>query len=194
MRVIGLTGSIGMGKTTTAAMFRRRGVPVHDADAAVHRLYQGRAVQPIEAAFPGVTENGAVSRIRLSSRVVGNSAALARLEAIVHPLVAEEEAKFLKRAGASGHALVVLDIPLLFEAGGVQRVDTILVVTAVPEVQRARVLARAGMTAEKLERILARQMPDHEKRRRAHFVIDSGRGIPAAERAVGAMLRSLAAG
>lgn len=192
MRILGLTGSIGMGKSTTAAMFRARGVPVHDADASVHRLYEGRAARRIEAAFPGTTKDGAVHRPSLAEQVLGNPDALARLEAIVHPLVLEEEQRFLHSAAACNRHLVVLDIPLLFEAGGWKRVDAIAVVSAGPETQRERVLARPGMTEEKLAAILARQMPDDEKRRRAHFVVDTGRGLAAAEADVDGLLRAMA--
>ncbi len=192
MRVIGLTGSIGMGKTTTAAMFAARGVPVHDADAAVHRLYRGEAVAPLEAAFPGVTVDGTVDRARLAERVVGDTGALARLEAIVHPLVRESQAAFLRDRRAEGHRLVVVDVPLLFEAGGAGRVDIIVVVTADADIQRARALQRAGMTEAKLAALLARQAPDAEKRRRAHFLVDSGHGFEAAARQVDAILRALA--
>ncbi len=192
MRVVGLTGSIGAGKTTTGAMFAARGVPVHDADAAVHRLYRGAAVAPLEAAFPGVVANGAVDRARLAELVVGDPGALARLEAIVHPLVRESEDAFLARNRVEGRRLVVLDIPLLFETDAQDRVDAIVVVTVEPEVQRARVLARPGMTEEKLNALLARQVPDREKRRGAHFIVDSGRGFEAAGREVDAILAALA--
>lgn len=193
MRVVGLTGSIGMGKTTTAAMFAARGVPVHDADAAVHALYGGAALAPIEAAFPGITADGRVDRARLAKRVVGDADALARLESIVHPLVRESQDVFLHAKRAAGARLVVMDVPLLFEAGGLDRVDVVVVVTADRETQRARVLARPGMTEEKFQALLARQVPDEEKRRRAHFLVESGRGFEAAERDVGAVLRALAA-
>ena len=193
MRVVGLTGSIGMGKTTTAAMFAARGVPVHDADAAVHALYGGAALAPIEAAFPGITAAGRVDRARLAKRVVGDADALARLESIVHPLVRESQDMFLHAKRAAGARLVVVDVPLLFEAGGLDRVDVVVVVTADRETQRARVLARPGMTEEKFQALLARQVPDEEKRRRAHFLVESGRGFEAAERDVGAVLRALAA-
>lgn len=193
MLVIGLTGSIGMGKSTTAGMFRARGIPVHDADAAVHRLYQGPAVTQVEAAFPGVTSAGAIDRALLARRVVGDPQALARLEAIVHPMVRAEEETFLSRARAQAFRLVVLDVPLLFEAGGAARVDAVVVVSARPEIQRARVLPRPGMTEEAMQNLLRRQLPDAEKRRRAHFIIDTGRGMSAAERQVGAVLRALVA-
>ena len=191
VRVIGLTGSIGMGKSTTAAMFARRGVPVHSSDAAVHRLYSGEAVAAIEAAFPGVTAAGAVDRARLAERVVGDPEELARLEAIVHPLVRQSEEAFLAKARANGHRLALIDVPLLFETDAAGRFDAIVVVTADPEVQRARVLARPGMTEAKLASLLARQVPDQEKRRRAHFLVDTGRGLAAAEREVDAILRAL---
>jgi dephospho-CoA kinase len=194
LRVVGLTGSIGMGKSTTAAMFKTRGVPVHDADAAVHRLYRGRAVAPIESAFPGVTADGAVDRGRLSERVLGNPEALARLEAIVHPLVRDSETAFMARNRAAGRAVVLIDVPLLFESGGAGRVDAVLVVTASAAIQRRRVLARPGMTEAKLVAILARQLPDPDKRQRAHFLVDTGHGLTAAERQVEAILRALSFG
>ncbi len=177
MIVLGLTGSIGMGKTTTARLFAEEGVPVHDADAAVHRLYEGEAGGLIEREFPGTTVAGRVDRTRLASRVVGDPQALKRLEAIVHPLVRKSENAFLEDARRRGAPVVVLDIPLLFETGGDARVDAVVVVTAPAEVQRERVLARPGMTAEKFEALLAKQMPDAEKRRRADFIVDSGHGL-----------------
>lgn len=192
MRVIGLTGSIASGKSTTAAMFARRGVPVHDADKAVHRLYEGPAVVSIEAAFPGTTAEGRVDRARLAEKVVGDPAALARLEAIVHPLVRASEQEFLARERAKGTELVLIDVPLLFETAGEERADVIVVTTVDADVQRARMLARPGMTEAKLAGLLSRQAPDAEKQRRAHFVIDSGRGFAAAEREVDAILRALA--
>jgi dephospho-CoA kinase len=193
MMLIGLTGSIGMGKSTTAALFRAAGVPVHDADAAVHRLYEGRAVAAIEAAFPGVAVEGVVDRGKLAAHVVGDQAALARLEAIVHPLVRDSEATFLAEARASGHRLVVLDIPLLFETGRAASLDAIVVVSAPQAVQRARVLWRPGMSEQKFAALLARQVPDAEKRRQAHFIVDSSRSIEAAGRQVRAILAALAA-
>ena len=191
MRIVGLTGSIGMGKTTTAAMFRAAGVPVHDADAAVHRLYAGAAVAPVEAAFPGVTADAIIDRGRLAERVLDDPKALKRLEAIVHPLVAAEEARFLEACRARGAAIAILDIPLLFESGAVKRVDAIVVVTADAAVQRQRVLARPGMTPERFASIAARQLPDAEKRRRAHFLVDTGHGMQPARRQVAAILRAL---
>jgi dephospho-CoA kinase len=192
VRVIGLTGSIASGKSTTARMFAKRGVPVHDADAAVHRLYRGAGAAPVEAAFPGVTVGGMVDRARLAERVVGDPSALARLEAIVHPLVRASENAFLTREKARGTRLVVIDVPLLFETGEADRADIFVVTTVAREAQRARVLARPGVTEARLQALLARQMPDGEKRRRAHFLIDSGHGLAAAERQVDAILKSLA--
>ncbi|WP_306117198.1 MULTISPECIES: dephospho-CoA kinase [unclassified Roseitalea] len=174
---LGLTGSIGMGKSTTAAMFADAGVPVHDADGAVHELYRGEAAPLIEAAFPGTTQNGVVDRERLGARVLDDPEAMARLEAIVHPLVRQAEDRFLAEASARGVPLVVLDIPLLFEVGAEDRVDRILVVTAPAEVQRERVLGRPSMTGDKFDAILARQVPDAEKRRRADFLIDTSLGL-----------------
>lgn len=190
--VLGLTGSIGMGKSTTAKMFVERGVPLHDADAAVHRLHRGRAAAPIEQAFPGTVVDGAVDRAKLGAAVLGKPEALKRLEAIIHPLVREEEEAFLTRSRKEGAALAVIDVPLLLETRGEGRCDAVLVVTAPAEVQRERVLARPGMTAEKLAAILARQMPDAEKRRHAHFLVDTSRGIVAAGREVGSILMALA--
>lgn len=192
MRVVGLTGSIAMGKSTTAGMFRARGVPVHEADAAVHRLYRGAAVAPVSAVFPGVAESGVIDRARLAEAVAGDAGALAQLEAIVHPLVRASEETFLDRVRAEGHRLAVLDIPLLFETGAVDRIDVVVVVSAAAEIQRERVLARPGMTRAKLDTLLARQVSDEEKRLRAHFVVDSGRGLPSAARRVDAILRALA--
>jgi dephospho-CoA kinase len=190
--LLGLTGSIGMGKSTTSAMFRAAGVPVHDADQAVHDLYAGAAAPQIEAAFPGTTTNGVVDRARLSAAVLGRPEALAKLEAIVHPLVRAEEQAFLEKARKSGASVAVLDVPLLLETGGEARCDAIVVVTAPAEVQRKRVLSRSGMSEEKLAAILARQMPDAEKRRRAHFVVDTSRGLVAAEHQVRSILNAVA--
>ncbi len=191
MFVIGLTGSIAMGKTTTARLFAEEGVPVHDSDAAVHRLYEGEAVAPVEAAFPGVTKDGKIDRVALGQRVLGDAPALQRLEQIVHPLVREASARFLKDAEASGAPVAVLDIPLLFETGGESRVDATVVVSAPAEMQRARVLER-GVTPERLEALLARQMPDAEKRRRADFVVDSAHGIEHARAQVRQILAAVA--
>jgi dephospho-CoA kinase len=189
---LGLTGSIGMGKSATAAIFRRFGVPVYDADAAVHRLYAGAAAERIEANFPGTTRSGAVDRAKLGAAVLGCPERLAKLESIIHPLVRAEEAAFLRRAEASAAPLAVLDIPLLLETGGAARCDAVLVVTAPPEIQRERVLARPAMTLAKLDAILAKQLPDAEKRGQAHFVVDSSRGLHSAERQVRSILASLA--
>jgi dephospho-CoA kinase len=192
MFILGLTGSLGMGKSTTARFFAEAGVPVHDADAEVHRLYEGAAVPAIEAAFPGTTGGGKVDRNKLAARVLGDEAALKRLEAIVHPLVQEAERRLLAQAQASGEKVAVLDIPLLFETGGDRRVDAVVVVSAPPEVQHARVLERPGMTMQKLEALLAKQMPDAEKRRRADFVVDTSRGFEAARAEVRAILDAVA--
>ena len=180
MIILGLTGSIGMGKSTTAKMFADAGVPVSDADRMVHALYAGAAVTPIEKAFPGTVSDGVVDRDKLAATVLGNPARLRELEAIVHPLVRAETDAFVERHRQAGAPLIVLDIPLLFETGGKDRVDRILVVTAPADVQRERVLSRPGMTEEKFEAILAKQVPDAEKRRRADFVIDTSRGMDAA--------------
>ncbi len=192
MVILGLTGSIGMGKSTTAAMFRDLGVPVHDSDAIVHHLYSGTAAPQIEAVFPGVVKAGTVNRMLLGQRVLGDAEAMKRLEAIVHPLVRDEEQAFLKAAAASRAPVAVIDIPLLFETKGENRVDAIAVVTASPEVQRQRVLARPGMNEERFRQTLARQMPDEEKRRRAHFIVDTGRGLDHAHRQVRDIMRTLA--
>jgi dephospho-CoA kinase len=191
MFVIGLTGSIAMGKSTTARLFAEAGVPVHDADAAVHKLYENAAVAAIETAFPGTTKAGKVDRVALGQRVLGDPAALHKLESIVHPLVREGEARFLAEMEAAGAKVVVLDIPLLFETGGENRVDAVVVVSAPPEMQRARVLER-GVSLERLEALLARQAPDAEKRRRADFVVDSSQGIEHARAQVHSILAAVA--
>ena len=177
MLILGLTGSIGMGKSTTATLFAEAGVPVYDADATVHMLYEGEAVSAIEAAFPGTTANGKVDRSKLSARVVHDPAAIKRLEQIVHPMLGASRQKFLADAERSGAAVAVVDVPLLFETGGEKRVDALVVVTTTPELQRQRILARDNMTSEKLDAILARQLPDAEKRRRADFVVDTSGGL-----------------
>jgi dephospho-CoA kinase len=192
MFILGLTGSVGMGKSATARLFSEEGVPVHDADAVVHRLYEGEAVAAIGRAFPGTTGHGRVDRGKLAARVLGDPAALAQLEAIVHPLVRAAEDVLVHEAKARDEKLVVLDIPLLFETQGERRVDAVVVVSAPAETQRARVLARPGMTIEKLEAILAKQMPDTEKRRRADFVVDTSQGIEAAREQVRAILQAIA--
>ena len=177
MVILGLTGSIGMGKSTTAKLFAEAGVPVYDADATVHMLYEGQAAPAIEAAFPGATVGGKVDRNRLSARVVHDPAAIKRLEAIVHPMLGASRQKFLHDAEQSGAPVVVVDVPLLFETGGEHRVDAVVVVTTTPEIQRQRILERPNMTEEKLDAILARQMPDAEKRKRANFVVDTSHGL-----------------
>jgi len=191
MIVLGLTGSIGMGKSTTAKIFADAGVPVHDSDETVHRLYSGKAAPLVEAAFPGTVVAGSVDRTELARRVLGNAAALKTLETIVHPLVRADAEAFLARHREAGAPLVVLDIPLLFETGGRNRVDKVVVVTAAAEVQRQRVLARPGMTEEKLASILAKQVPDADKRRQADFIIDTGQGMDAARAAVKAIVADL---
>lgn len=192
MFILGLTGSLGMGKSATAAMFADEGVPVHDADAAVHRLYEGEAVPLIEAAFPGTTRDGKVDREALSRRVLGDPVAMKRLEAIVHPLVRKAEERFLVAAAAGGATVALLDIPLLFETGGEARCDAVVVVSAPAEIQRARVLARPGMTEQKFQAMLARQMPDAEKRARADFIVDSGQGFDHARAQVRDILKQVA--
>jgi dephospho-CoA kinase len=184
MIVLGLTGSIGMGKSTTARMFAEAGVPVHDSDEAVHRLYAGAAAPLIEQAFPGTVVAGTVDRAELAQRVLGKPEALKQLEGIVHPLVRADADAFLARHRATGATLAVLDIPLLFETNGRGRVDKIVVVTADGEIQRQRVLSRPGMAEEKFCAILARQVPDAEKRRRADYIIDTGLGMESARNAV----------
>ena len=191
MFILGLTGSLGMGKSATAKMFADEGVPVHDADATVHRLYDGEAVPAIEAAFPGTTAGGKVDRGRLGQRVFGDKAALSRLEQIVHPLVRRDEERFLAAARRDGAKAVVLDIPLLFETAAEKRCDAVVVVSAPAEMQRARVFERAGMSVEKFEAILAKQMPDAEKRARADFVVDTSRGFDAARAQVREILRAV---
>lgn len=179
MLLVGLTGSIGMGKSETAKMFARLGIPVYDADAAVHRLYAkgGAAVAPIEAAFPGVSVDGAIDRARLSAHVLNQPEQLKKLEAIVHPLVGRAQLDFLLAAEEAGATMVVLDIPLLYETGGQARVDVVVVVSAPHHVQRARVLQRPGMTEEKFEAIFAKQVPDAEKRQRADFIVETDQGL-----------------
>ncbi len=194
MIVLGLTGSIGMGKSTTAKMFADAGIPVHDSDEAVHRLYRTTATPLVEAAFPGTTRDGVVDRDLLSKRVLGDGDAIRQLESIVHPLVRADADAFLARHRAAGASAAILDIPLLFETGGRSRVDKVIVVTAPADVQRQRVLARPGMTEAKFEAILARQVPDAEKRRQADYVIDTGAGLEAARAAVARIVAALAGG
>ena len=192
MLVLGLTGSLGMGKSTVAAMFAERGAARFDADAVVHGLYQGKAAPLVDAAFPGTSVDGVIDREALAERVVGDAAAIARLEAIVHPLVREVEDAFRADATNAGRRSVVLDIPLLLETGGEARVDAVIVVSAAPAIQRARVLSRDGMTEERIRAILANQMPDEEKRRRAHFVIDTSGEFDLTRRQVDNVLKAVA--
>jgi dephospho-CoA kinase len=191
MIVLGLTGSIGMGKTTTAGLFAKAGIPVHDSDQVVHALYAGKAVPAIERQFPGSTCEGQVDREKLSEALKLNPAKFGDLEAIVHPLVRAEEKRFLDVQKAAGQSIVVLDIPLLFETGGNRRVDKIAVVTCDADIQKKRVMNRPGMTEEKFALILSRQMPDSEKRARADFIIDTGHGLEAAEQTVSEILTAL---
>jgi dephospho-CoA kinase len=193
MKVIGLTGSIGMGKSTTAAMFREAGIPVYDADAAVHDLYDqgGAAVGPVGEAFPGVVKDGRIDREELRKRVLGQPDALKRLNAIVHPLVGRDRIGFFKAAEEAGADMVVLDIPLLYETGGDTNVEAVVVVSAPPEMQRERVLARPGMTPERLNAILDQQLADAEKRARAHYVVDTGKGLEAARAQVREIIADL---
>jgi dephospho-CoA kinase len=177
MRVLGLTGSIGMGKSTTAKLFAEAGVPVYDADATVHKIYECEAAPAIEAAFPGTTVDGKVDRARLSAKVVHDPAAIRKLEQIVHPMLKAYHQKFLDDAERSGAPVAVVDVPLLFETGGEKRVDAVVVVTTSPEKQQMRILARGTMTEEALEALLARQMPDQQKRKRADFVVDTSHGL-----------------
>jgi dephospho-CoA kinase len=192
MFILGLTGSLAMGKSATAKMFVEEGVPVHDADAVVHKLYEGEATPAIEAAFPGTTANGRVDRDKLAQRVLGDAAAIKKLEAIVHPLVHAASAKFLAEAERSGAAVAVLDVPLLFETGGDKRCDAVVVVSAPAEMQRERAFRRPGMSDDKLAAILAKQMPDEEKRRRADFVVDTSQGFDHARAQVRDILKAVA--
>jgi dephospho-CoA kinase len=177
MRVLGLTGSMGMGKSTTAKLFAEAGVPVYDADATVHKVYESEAAPAVEAAFPGTTVDGKVDRPKLSAKVVGDPEAIRRLEAIVHPMLRSYHQSFLDDAERSGVPVAVVDVPLLFETGGDKRVDAVVVVSTSPEIQRQRILARGTMTEEALDALLARQMPDAEKRARADFVVDTSNGL-----------------
>jgi dephospho-CoA kinase len=177
MVILGLTGSIGMGKSTTAKLFAEAGVPVYDADATVHKIYEGEAASAIEAAFPGTTVQGKVDRAKLSAAVVHDPAAMRRLEQIVHPMLRSHHQKFLDDAEHSGAPVAVIDVPLLLETGGEKRVDAVVVVTTSPEIQRERILSRENMTTEKLDALLARQIPDAEKRARADFVVDTSHGL-----------------
>lgn len=191
MIILGLTGSIAMGKSTTAQMFRDFGVPVNDADEVVHELYRGEAVAPVEAAFPGTTKDGEVDRAELSRQLMKAPGRLPELEAIVHPLVRKKEQEFLTKNAAA--PFVVLDIPLLFETGAEKRVDRVVVVTCSAELQRERALKRPGMTEEKLAMILARQVPDSEKRKRADYIIDTSDSFDVTRSQVKAVVDELAA-
>ena len=193
MVVLGLTGSIGMGKSTTASFFVEAGVPVLDSDAVVHALYEGEAVAPIEQAFPGTKFNGRIDRAELSRRVLGDPSAFRQLEAIVHPLVQKAQARFLAEAEGVGAKVAVLDIPLLFETGADRKVDAVVVVTAPKEIQRSRVTDRPGMTPAKLEALMQKQVPDAEKRRRADFIVDTSRGFDSARAQVRAILEAVLA-
>lgn len=192
MLILALTGSIGMGKSTTAAIFAAHGVPVHDSDACVHGLYSGPASEAIELRFPGTTAAGAVDRAKLAAKVLGDPAAIADLEAIIHPMVGAEREAWIDRARAKGLRGVLLDIPLLFESGMERRADVILVVSANSVVQKQRVLARPGMTEEKFRHIMQRQTPNAEKCRRAHYVVATDLGFPIAKRQVADFLRAVA--
>ena len=192
MFILGLTGSIGMGKTATAAMFADEGVPVHDADAVVHRLYDGEATPLIEVAFPGTTSGGKVDRGKLGERVLGDKEAIARLEQIVHPLVTRARERFVADAERSGAKVAVLDVPLLFETGGDKRCDAVVVVSAPADTQRARAFERPGMSEDKFSAILAKQMPDSEKRARADFVVDTSQGFDFARAQVREILKAVA--
>jgi dephospho-CoA kinase len=193
MKIIGLTGSIGMGKSTTAAMFREAGLPVYDADAEVHKAYDvgGAAVEPVGAAFPGVVKDGRVDREELRKRVLGNPEALKVLNGIVHPIVGSARAAVFEEAEAKGADMVILDVPLIFETGGEKNMHKVIVVSAPAEMQRARVLAREGMTPERLDAILAQQVPDAEKRARADYVVDTGQGLEHARSQVAAIIEDL---
>jgi dephospho-CoA kinase len=192
MLILGLTGSVGMGKSTAAGMFAEHGIPAFNADDAVHRLYRGAGVAPVEAAFPGVAVGGVIDRERLAARVIGDPAAIGRLEKIVHPLVREMENAFRAKAAGEGRRAVLLDIPLLLETKGEHRVDIVIVVSAPAEIQRERVLSRPGASVERFEALLKRQLPDAEKRRRAHFIIDTSGPFEATRRQVGDIIRAVA--
>lgn len=194
MLIVGLTGSIGMGKSTTAKFFAEEGIPVNDADAVVHDLYQSEAVEPVSRAFPGTAKNGVIDRQELSKQLALKSDGFKHLEAIVHPLVRARERRFLEHQRQSSTDIVLLDIPLLFEGGREDAVDVIVVVTCDPEIQRNRVLARPNMTEEKFGLILSRQMPDREKREKADFLIDTGKGMDVARERVRDIIKSLRAG
>lgn len=192
MLVLGLTGSLGMGKSTCAAMFAEKGVAIFDADATVHTLYRGDAVPLVEAAFPGTMADGVIDRNLLAKKVVGDSAAIARLEKIVHPLVRDAENAFRAKAKEAGTEIILLDIPLLFENHIDDRVDVVILVSTTPEIQKERVLGRPGMSEERFTALLAKQMPDQEKRRRAHFIIDTSGELKDTRRQVDDVFRAVA--
>jgi dephospho-CoA kinase len=192
MFLLGLTGSIGMGKSTTAKLFAEAGVPVYDADATVHALYESEAVDAIEAAFPGTTLSGKVDRQKLSAMVVNDSVAMKKLEDIVHPMLRAHEQSFLAQAERAGAKVAVLDIPLLYETGGDRRVDAVAVVTTTRDIQHQRILARPNMTPDKLAAVLARQMPDEEKRRRADFLVDTSNGLDPVRQQIREILTTVA--
>lgn len=194
MIVIGLTGSIGMGKTTTAGMFGDAGIPVNDSDAVVHDLYKTDAVKPVGEAFPGSIREGAIDRVELARQLSLDPGGFSRLEAIVHPLVRDREKQFLERQRSAGADLVLLDIPLLFETGAEKRVDVVVVATCDPQIQRQRVLARPGMTEEKFKLILNRQLPDSQKREHADFLVDTGFGLDQAKKRVEQIINLLRSG
>ncbi|SDR26474.1 dephospho-CoA kinase [Pseudovibrio sp. Tun.PSC04-5.I4] len=191
MIILGLTGSIGMGKSTTSKLFAEAGAAVYDADAAVHALYAGKAVEPVGNAFPGVVNDGHIDRAALGKIVLHDKAKMTLLESLIHPLVQEVEAEFLENAKQARHKVVVLDVPLLFEVGKHKSVDAVVVVSAPYDVQRKRVLERPGMTEDKFEAIYAKQLNDAEKRKKAHFIVDTGLGVETARRAVGAIMRAV---
>lgn len=193
MLILGLTGSAAMGKSTVSAMFAARGVPVFDADRTVHGLYAGAAAPVVEGAFPGTTVDGVVDRDLLRARVLGDETAMVRLEGLIHPLVKREKERFLADARGAGRRIVLLDIPLLFETGAENEADLVIVVSAPASIQRDRMLKRPGMTPDRLEAMLARQMPDAEKRRRAHFVIDTSGTLDQTRAQVDAIFRATAA-
>lgn len=195
MKIIGLTGSIGMGKSTTASMFREAGIPVYDADAAVHAAYDvgGVAVEPVGEAFPGVVRDGRIDREALRQQVLGKPEAMARLNSIVHPLIGRSRAEAFAAAQAAGADMIILDVPLIYETGGEKNMHAVIVVSAPAEMQRERVLAREGMSPERLDAILAQQLPDAEKRARADYVIDTGKGLDAARDQVVAVIADLRA-
>jgi len=190
--ILCLTGSLGMGKSRTASFFAEQGVPVYDSDAAVHALYAGEAAPMIESAFPGTTSDGQVDRAKLAARVVGDGAAFAKLEAIVHPLVAKARNAFITEAQARGAPVILLDVPLLFETGGERHCDAVVVVSAPLDMQRSRAFERPGMTEEKFAALVGKQVPDAEKRRRADFIVDTSQSFDHAREQVRDILQAIA--